>query len=193
MSKSKLESLERSIQSSFRLVTSLAIISVLAYALWFFVIQGVPISKNTSAWGEFGDFIGGLLNPVVAYFAFYWLTRSVILQKEELLETRIALEESALSQSRHAAAAEQSLRIAAMTALLNATVVEIQTLRDQAGALVEQSSKHPAGAARLINGGWSNIDSITTELKGLDHQISLHVNDRSRLQAQLNSLLVNNG
>jgi len=92
-----LMALEKSIKRSLKLVTGTMALAMAGYFLWFFAYHSQPLSPNTSAWGEFGDFIGGLLNPLVAYSAFYWLTRSVLLQKEELLETRKALEESARS------------------------------------------------------------------------------------------------
>ena len=68
-----------------------------AYAVWFFVMQEQEISSNSSDWGAFGDFIGGLLNPLVAFSAFYWLTVSVLIQKQELSETRVALVESSIA------------------------------------------------------------------------------------------------
>jgi hypothetical protein len=59
-----------------------------AYALRLYAGQ----SDDLSSWGQFGDYIGGLLNPLVATFALVALVISVRIQKTELTETRTALE-----------------------------------------------------------------------------------------------------
>ena len=58
---------------------SLVVCSDLA---WFWGFNKQALSTDSSVWGAFGDFVGGILNPVIAYLAFYWLTRSVIIQKK---------------------------------------------------------------------------------------------------------------
>jgi hypothetical protein len=150
-----LHSLEISVSRTLRFVTAAVVAFLAAYFYWFFIANGQRLSSDTSAWGQFGDFMGGILNPLVAYSAFYWLTRSVLLQKEELLETRRALEASAAAQIKHAEAAEQSLKVAAYTALLNSSVIEVQTLRMQVDSLLERALKTPTGAARLPSGEWA--------------------------------------
>jgi hypothetical protein len=61
--------------------------------------------------GQIGDFVGGLLNPVIAMLAFVWLRKGVRLQQTELVETRKSLAETAASQAAQA-------KIAAVTALI---------------------------------------------------------------------------
>lgn len=39
-----------------------------------------PINKNE--WGAFGDYMGGLLNPLIALFVFYYIVKSYESQKE---------------------------------------------------------------------------------------------------------------
>lgn len=101
---------------------------LLAYALYFGWHLGQKPALDAEKWGQFGDFFGGLLNPMVAFAAFYWLTQSVKLQKTELSETRKALEDSALSQREQVAQSERSTRIAALTAVLNALQQQINVL-----------------------------------------------------------------
>jgi hypothetical protein len=48
-------------------------------------------SKSPDAWGQFGDYIGGLLNPLVALCALVALVVSIQLQKVELAATRSEL------------------------------------------------------------------------------------------------------
>jgi len=62
------------------------------YMLWF-LYQGQTISTDTAHWGTFGDFVGGILNPVVAFFALLLLMISIGIQREELRATRDELKE----------------------------------------------------------------------------------------------------
>ena len=189
MKQTDLLSLERSVSRTFWVVTALVMLALVSYFLWFFVVHKQPLSDTTSAWGEFGDFVGGLLNPRVAYSAFYWLSRSVLLQKEELLETRQALQESALAQTRQVAVAERAAKIAAFTALLNSAVTEVQSLRAEATAITTQASRHPAGSTRLPNGDWAGIEGVTRHLSSLRGQIEFHTNARIKCENELKVLL----
>ncbi len=93
-----IENIEKSVKFSRRLVTSIFIITLASYIGWFFLSQGQFLSVKSADWGAFGDFVGGLLNPLIAYSAFYWLTVSVIVQKRELAETKQALIDSSKAQ-----------------------------------------------------------------------------------------------
>jgi len=67
-----------------------------AYWVWFSLVNNVPAERSdTAKWGAFGDFVGGLLNPVVAFLALFWLTRSIAIQREELRDTKRALSDQA--------------------------------------------------------------------------------------------------
>ncbi|EJE52167.1 hypothetical protein PMI14_03145 [Acidovorax sp. CF316] len=100
------KSLETSILI-WRIAIGLAGACVVGSFIWKFGFRPV---EDQSKWGQFGDFIGGFLNPLVAFAAFYWLTQSVKLQKKELVDTRAALEEQA-------EAAAASVRLQALVAL----------------------------------------------------------------------------
>lgn len=58
--------------------------------LWRFSDNGWSIDPAT--WGQFGDYVGGLLNPLVATLALVAIVISIRIQKTELKETRSALE-----------------------------------------------------------------------------------------------------
>jgi hypothetical protein len=63
-----------------------------SYFIWFGLINQLnPSTDKPSAWAEFGDFIGGLANPLVGLFALYWLTESIKVQRQELADTRSIL------------------------------------------------------------------------------------------------------
>lgn len=96
----ELITLERSINRTKIVAVSAFFLVPLSYFLWFWVVKGQPLSPSAGDWGTFGDFIGGLLNPLIAFFAFYWLTQSIKLQKRELGETKDALIKSSDAQNK---------------------------------------------------------------------------------------------
>ena len=69
----------RLVKIAFAVSAVLVIAAGASYALNF----GAPVSKETGAWGEFGDFFGGTLNPIFAMLAFLALLWSIALQATE--------------------------------------------------------------------------------------------------------------
>ena len=69
----------------FLFVIAIAAFILLAYYFYHFGTSGPP--ERTSL-GVFGDYVGGVLNPLVATCALYALWRSVRIQKTELQETK---------------------------------------------------------------------------------------------------------
>lgn len=60
---------------------------------YIFTFRTLPTNENPSAWGTFGDYMGGLLNPLISLFTLMVAMKVWKLQKTELLETRKAVEE----------------------------------------------------------------------------------------------------
>jgi len=57
---------------------------------------------NLSTWkgrsfGDWGDFFGGTLNPLLTFLTFMWLLITIIIQQSELRESRVELRRSALA------------------------------------------------------------------------------------------------
>lgn len=67
-----------------------AIVLILGY---LFVFRALPYNERPDAWGQFGDFMGRLLNPLISLFTLIVAVSVWNLQKTELLETRKAVEE----------------------------------------------------------------------------------------------------
>ncbi len=61
--------------------------------VYIFTFHKLPLNENPAAWGSFGDYMGGLLNPIISLFTLVVAVSVWQLQKTELLETRKALEE----------------------------------------------------------------------------------------------------
>ena len=181
--------LKAAIRRSHFIVNGIALTAIGSYVLWFWLLKGQAVSTTTETWGQLGDYVGGLLNPVVAYFAFYWLTKSVALQKEELADTRQALQESSVSQEKQAKAANISVRVAALTALINSVMGEVQVQRMQIQFLLDQASTHHAGAARALDGRVIDSGALPAYLKDLNDRISDRMTERYHYQEELKSLL----
>lgn len=103
----ELDSLERYANHSLWGIGALAFLMLSAYFVKF---SGKGFSENQEDWGVLGDYIGGVLNPTISLAALYWLTRSIILQKRELKESREALLDAAYSQSQQAKASETAAK-----------------------------------------------------------------------------------
>ena len=181
--------LKRSIARSHWIVNALALLTFGSYIAWFWLLREQSLATDTETWGQLGDYVGGLLNPVVAYFAFYWLTKSVALQKEELAETRRALVETAQSQAEQAISASTSVRVAALTALINSTMTEVQVQRMQIQFLLDQASKHHSGAVRGVDGRVMDSGELQIHLQDLNQRIADRMNDRRVYEDELRAVL----
>lgn len=99
----------------FRVVLALFAVTIIAVvvlvAVYFYQFHG-SLSDTQATWGEFGDFIGGTVNPVVGMFALFALFLTLVLQAKELEATREELRRSA-------AASELNTRLSVITALLS--------------------------------------------------------------------------
>lgn len=117
-----------------------------AFALKFHSSQ---ISGDPAAWGQFGDFIGGVSNPALAFLSLIALCLTIVLQsrqlatssaelelsrkeleltRDELRKSARAQEESEKSLRQQALAATESTEMASINFLLEYYQVEIAKL-----------------------------------------------------------------
>lgn len=59
-----------------------------SYVLNFYYKLGYVVSDEPEAWGQLGDFIGGLINPILSFMSFVFIIKSLNLQNEANLELR---------------------------------------------------------------------------------------------------------
>lgn len=125
-----------------------------AYVIYFWAL---PRTNDPDKWGTFGDFFGGLMNPLVAFAAFYWLTQSVKLQKKELAETKDALRDAAIAQSLLVENGRVGVQLSALTALVSSANDEISAAVQGKAALTASRPSGSFGTDQLIhdvqNGG----------------------------------------
>ena len=73
----ELHDLEKKVRWWKRWVVGIALCLAGAYLVYFGLILGQSAATDSDKWVTFGDFIGGVMNPIVAFAAFFWLTESV--------------------------------------------------------------------------------------------------------------------
>lgn len=82
-------------------------ISIILIVLFSYIcnFSSLGLSTNQAEWAQFGDYFGGVLNPILAFLAFLALLKTISLQskaidisKEELSATRQELEKSRIAQ-----------------------------------------------------------------------------------------------
>lgn len=71
-----------------------AIFTVLMLGLYFYKFNG-PLTEDSALWGQFGDFIGGVLNPTFGFLALIALLATFELQVRELRISAKELKNSA--------------------------------------------------------------------------------------------------
>lgn len=138
------EQMERGIKRWQYGLVGLGFTLIAAYLIYFGMVLGQPPANDAEKWGQFGDFIGGLLNPIVAFAAFYWLTQSVKIQKQELHETKMALQEAAEAQRETAKAQQEAVKQQRLTAIAQMDAAHAQQDSAKSGALLLRASIHEA-------------------------------------------------
>ena len=57
---------------------------LLSYTIKFFGIYGFSTSDDPAVWGQFGDYLGGSLNPILSFCSILLLLKSISLQNSSL-------------------------------------------------------------------------------------------------------------
>ncbi len=108
-------------------IIALCLIASVILGFYFGNFHG-GLSSDNGIWGTFGDYVGGILNPLIAAFAFYLIAKTYELQKKELEATRKLLEISTDVQ-------KNQIKIAALTALLDSNLTRINMLSSEQNIL----------------------------------------------------------
>lgn len=176
--------------SNWRLLLFVLAISLPALYFWYF---GMHLKQeaaiDASKWGEFGDFFGGILNPLVAFAAFYWLTKSVKLQKTELeaarkilADTSKAQNEAAQAQAKAAELNEMLLKVSILNTLAKSAHDETEMLITQLNA--EKDQKLSLGAALDVY-----IDTTTEHIRQMQEKVQIYSTQMRANREELQKLL----
>lgn len=132
------------------IVAGACCVLVIVFGLYFIQFSSESLSMDSESWGQFGDFVGGTANPILAFLTLNALVLTIILQSKQLsissrelelsrreLElTREELGRSAKAQElsekalrAQAATAEKSARLSAINFLLDHYKNELRDMR----------------------------------------------------------------
>lgn len=186
----------------FRYVIMAAVAFVLLlYFGWFGIRLGRGMADGAEAWGQFGDYFGGFLNPVIAYGAFYWLTQSFLQQSEELVETRRALKDASEAQANLARTSQLSVRVSILQAQVNAKTSDMEFARRELEFVAAQRDKplrrEEFGSVPVysdpeiykLDGTQLACADIQEYLKSKSEQLHALGQARDEILAQLNALV----
>jgi len=96
MSASETEQRQKTTKTILLALAALGFIwMVVAFAAYAWYFDDYKIVANSTHWGQFGDFIGGVLNPVMGFLALLGLLWTIAQNQEELYLTRKELRTSA--------------------------------------------------------------------------------------------------
>lgn len=122
-----------------------AIIILLVVCTMFFVTFPEKIPTDRENWGQFGDYFGGTLNPILSFFSLIILVLNLTLQskqleltrqelnnsKAELEATREELKKSSAAQEQTAKSLSTQTEFAEISARLNALSSSLSILDQQ--------------------------------------------------------------
>lgn len=176
-----LKALDNRIHLSKWLIVGSGLILPSIYFVWF-AYHSIPVSVDSGDWGTLGDFVGGILNPLIAFSAFYWLTRSVRIQKEELGQTRATLNETLAAQS-------AQIKISALTALISSATNEIDVLHTRLTYLCEQFKTDDVTGISNLEGEWISIEAARNQIAKINSEISIQMQGRQTYEVSILNLL----
>lgn len=105
------------------LLAIIGLVTLIVLYIFFHHFQG-NFSDKQDIWGAFGSYIGGTLSPLISIFAFHLIAKTYKLQKDELKETRNLLAQSTDAQ-------KKQVKLATLTALINAKLMQIDGLANE--------------------------------------------------------------
>jgi len=126
----ELNNFDKEVKFSIWIAVSSFIAVYLIYIVFFFFNKKIII-PDSGAWGQFGDFVGGVLNPIVAGLAFYWLVKSMQLQKSELSDTRAVMSNSVRQQSKQTSLVRKQNIIAELEICASILLVQLEGLQTE--------------------------------------------------------------
>jgi hypothetical protein len=111
---------------------------------------------SQAVWGQLGDYMGGVLNPILSFFALYLLMRTLQLQHVQIAQTEKAL-----------VAASAANEIAALAAALDVISEDVKQMQESAGySDVERYERAVSLKTWLANEIANRAKSIAVNRKG---------------------------
>lgn len=121
-----------------------AVFALGAITAYSIIFRSVPATENPAAWGSFGDFIGGLMNPLVSVLTLFVAISVWKLQKAELELTRNEMAQTKEAMEDQAKTAEQQRRQQRFFDLFNVyqqTLASISLTANASNSAIELSGR----------------------------------------------------
>jgi hypothetical protein len=181
--------IDKELERSKRYIWIILVVALGSYFLWFVILSGSSFSNDPAAWGQFGDFIGGVLNPSISFVAFFWIARSVKVQNEELNETRKTLKETSEMQQSLLISSKNREKISAMTSLLLAATSKTEAMRLQVEHYRKQKTSDHPSKYLSYNGKFIQYLEFERQLEDAIRNLENAVRYETEISANLNELM----
>lgn len=130
-------------------------------------------SKDPSEWGALGDYLGGVINPLTSLLALYFLIKTYQAQKDELSETKRALQESAEHQKATAGSQAEQVELEARRLAASEKQIIVQAMSAEISSKFEEIKFYMSEVNRVtsaMNNKWS-VTSLQGKVLFSDNEI----------------------
>lgn len=170
------------VDAVLRIAAVAGVVALGVIGLYFLRFAGEGFSPKQDHWGQFGDYIGGTINPVFAFSSFLALLFTLSLQakqlalsekqleasREELRLTREEMARATQAQQQLAEQAEKTARAQEQVAL----VMVDQLLAAKAAAAAQERAAIAQAATATAMGTAAQAQALGAEIQALGAQIS---------------------
>lgn len=123
-------------KSIFYTLVAVAVLATVSAVLTYLYVFGTTLSKYHEHWAQFGDYLGGLLNPIFAMLAFLALLQSIMLQAREFRASSEVL-------SRQADSAAKQLSLLRNSRIREDLIHVVKDIDDRIGNLLSTNVSEP--------------------------------------------------
>lgn len=148
---------------ALKIAVGVYILFLLVYACWF----SFQISDSAETWGQFGDYVGGAINPIVGLITIWLLTASLKQSREEMLLTRQALDDAKVSQQDTEEALRDQIKVSEHArdisntiALWNNLKLEIERLKGETTMTGYVENAEDTAHIRSVEETWQELGAI---------------------------------
>lgn len=170
------------VRRALQFLIGLAIVFVVSVFVAYFLIFNNGISAKQEVWGQFGDFVGGTLNPILSFLSLLALVFTVMLQihqldiaraelknsQSELVATREELRRSADAQHLTATSLNEQAKHAVLSAKLAALSSALSVTSEAMAQARSESAFFGHGASQNL---LQRKEAITAEILNITEQL----------------------
>ncbi|PHS73195.1 MAG: hypothetical protein COB22_02725 [Cycloclasticus sp.] len=171
MTESKFNSLVKTIG----IFVALGVAVVIFIYMYQFLFNKGYVLGGTAAFGAFGDYIGGILNPILGFATVILLIYSIRIQMKELRESTIALKASQIAHEELAKTSKKELSIIEQGHLNQQSALKREALRNQ---LTENAENIIKTYDKLMNLPYVNASHTQFSLRDLLYNLT-QLNDNT--------------